>query len=91
MAPEVAGKLVGAFQEANARNEAVERIKNDLTDRELEVLRLIATCATNAEVAQQLVVSEGTVKNHVSNILGRLGLRDRTQAAIFAIENNLFD
>jgi DNA-binding NarL/FixJ family response regulator len=42
-----------------------------------------------AELGQQLVVSEGTVKNHVSSILGRLGLRDRTQAAVFAIENNI--
>jgi DNA-binding NarL/FixJ family response regulator len=55
------------------------------------VLRLLSRGATNAEIAEQLVVSEGTVKNHVSNILGRLGLRDRTQAAICAIENNLFD
>ena len=91
LAPEVAGKLVGAFEEASARTEAAERIKNDLTKRELEVLRLLSTGATNAEIAEQLVVSEGTVKNHVSNILGRLGLRDRTQAAIYAIENNLFD
>ena len=91
LAPEVAGKLVGAFEEVSARTEAAERIKHDLTDRELEMLRLLTTDATNAEIAEQLVVSEGTVKNHVSNIFGRLGLRDRTQAAIFAIENNLFN
>ena len=59
----------------------------DLTDREVEVLRLIAKGATNREIAEQLVISEGTVKNHISNILSRLGLRDRTQAAIFAREN----
>jgi DNA-binding NarL/FixJ family response regulator len=79
------------FEEVSARTEAAERIKHDLTDRELEMLRLLTTDATNAEIAEQLVVSEGTVKNHVSNIFGRLGLRDRTQAAIFAIENNLFN
>ncbi|WP_315789347.1 response regulator transcription factor [Fischerella sp. JS2] len=56
----------------------------DLTPREKEVLRLIATGATNKEIAQQLYISEGTVKNHVTNILNRLNLRDRTQAAIFA-------
>ena len=61
----------------------------DLTNREVEVLRLIARGATNREVAQQLVISEGTVKNHISNILGRLGLRDRTQAAIYAREHGL--
>lgn len=61
----------------------------DLTNREVEVLRLIARGATNREVALQLVISEGTVKNHISNILGRLGLRDRTQAAIYAREHGL--
>lgn len=59
----------------------------DLTGREVEVLRLIAKGATNREIAEQLVISEGTVKNHISNILSRLGLRDRTQAAIYAREN----
>ena len=57
--------------------------------REIEVLRLIANGATNREIAEQLVISEGTVKNHVSNILNHLGLRDRTQAAIYARENGL--
>ena len=60
-----------------------------LTEREIEVLRLIANGATNREIAEQLVISEGTVKNHVSNILNHLGLRDRTQAAIYARENGL--
>ncbi len=59
----------------------------DLTGREVEVLRLIARGATNREIAEKLVISEGTVKNHISNILSRLGLRDRTQAAIYAREN----
>jgi DNA-binding NarL/FixJ family response regulator len=57
------------------------------TGREVEVLRLIAKGSTNREIAEQLVISEGTVKNHISNILSRLGLRDRTQAAIYAREN----
>jgi len=61
----------------------------DLTDRELEVLRLIATGATNREIAEELVISEGTVKNHISSILGRLNLRDRTQAAIYARDHGL--
>ncbi|MBW4468744.1 MAG: response regulator transcription factor [Pegethrix bostrychoides GSE-TBD4-15B] len=56
----------------------------ELTPREKEVLRLIAQGASNREIAQQLYISEGTVKNHVTSVLGRLSLRDRTQAAIFA-------
>ena len=69
---------------------APSSLKNaGLTDREIEVLRLIAQGATNREIAEQLVISEGTVKNHISNILGRLGLRDRTQAAIYAREQAL--
>lgn len=60
-----------------------------LTNREIEILRLIAAGATNREVADQLVISEGTVKNHLSNIFGRLGLRDRTQAVMYARERGL--
>jgi DNA-binding NarL/FixJ family response regulator len=60
-----------------------------ITAREIEVLRLIAVGATNKEIARRLIISEGTVKNHISNILSRLGLRDRTQAAIYARENGL--
>jgi DNA-binding NarL/FixJ family response regulator len=60
-----------------------------LTNREIEVLRLIATGATNREVADALVISEGTVKNHLSNIFSRLGLRDRTQAVMYAREHGL--
>ena len=56
----------------------------ELTPRELEVLKSIAVGANNREIAQQLYISEGTVKNHVTNILNRLNLRDRTQAAILA-------
>ncbi|WP_018680961.1 response regulator [Actinokineospora enzanensis] len=61
-----------------------------LTERETEILRLIARGATNREIAGRLYLSEGTVKNHVSRILGRLGLRDRTQAAIHARDRGLF-
>jgi DNA-binding NarL/FixJ family response regulator len=57
---------------------------NELTPRELEVLKLIAKGESNREIAQKLYISEGTVKNHVTNLLNRLNLRDRTQAAIFA-------
>jgi len=88
LAPEVAGKLVGNLNIVN-QSKTLEPAEIDLTKRELEVLNLIARGATNREIAEQLFVSEGTVKNHVSNILNRLGLRDRMQAALFAVEHGL--
>lgn len=60
-----------------------------LTSRETEVLRMVAAGATNREIAARLYLSEGTVKNHISRILSRLGLRDRTQAAIYARDHDL--
>ncbi|MBO3742091.1 response regulator [Actinoplanes flavus] len=81
----VVRRLVSALD----RGEPVATPRTDLTEREHAVLRLIARGATNREIAAQLYVSEGTVKNHVSHILARLGLRDRTQAAIYARDHGL--
>lgn len=91
LAPSVAGKLIGRLQAGPARmqHDGAAPVEHDLTNRELDVLRLLATGATNREIAQQLSVSEGTVKNHVSNILSRLGLRDRVQAALYAHDHHL--
>jgi NarL family two-component system response regulator LiaR len=62
-----------------------------LTTRELEVIRLVGQGKSNREIADGLVISEKTAKTHVSNILGKLGLEDRTQMAIYAIRNGLVD
>jgi DNA-binding NarL/FixJ family response regulator len=92
LAPTVAGKLVGQIPSESGDTPQKTRETQtsfDLTERELEVLGLLATGASNREIAEQLFVSEGTIKNHVSSILSRLGLRDRLQAALFAHEHGL--
>ncbi len=62
-----------------------------LTGRELEVLRLVARGRSNREIAQELFISEKTVKTHVSNILGKLHLEQRTQLVVYAIKNKLVE
>ncbi len=91
LAPSVAGRLVNLHNEKEkpvVRGENAEQIAN-LTPRELDVLKLIAEGLTNKEIAQTLFLSEGTVKNIVSNIFTCLGTRDRVQTAIIAIRNGL--
>ena len=75
---------------AHARQEAAHRGERDpLTERELEILQLIVDGRTNKEIAQALFISEKTVKNHVTNILRKLDLSDRTQAAVYAIRTGI--
>jgi DNA-binding NarL/FixJ family response regulator len=84
--PSVAAKVVAEFTRLadapHARARANQALIEPLSDRELEILRLVATGASNKEIAATLVIAEGTVKNHITNILGKLGVRDRTQAAL---------
>jgi DNA-binding NarL/FixJ family response regulator len=85
LGPGIIKKLLTQFPPNSATTETTPPANlAELTPREKDVLRLIAGGANNREIAQQLYISEGTVKNHVTNILNRLNLRDRTQAAIFA-------
>ncbi|PNG97553.1 response regulator [Streptomyces malaysiensis] len=91
LAPNITKRLIGEFSRVTAaapRAPLRDRV-GDLTERETEVLTLIAQGLSNAEIAARLVVAEQTVKTHVSRILFKLGLRDRTQAAVFAYETGL--
>jgi two-component system, NarL family, response regulator LiaR len=84
--PHVASRVI---QEMQNVQEARPEVLTYLTERELEVLRLIAAGLTNAAIAEQLIISERTVKKHVSNILSKLQLMDRTQAAVLAWQEGL--
>lgn len=89
--PSVAAKVVAEFARLadmpapNAQASLVE----PLSERELEILEQIASGSSNKEIAQKLYITEGTVKNHVTNILGKLGVRDRTRAVLRALDLGL--
>jgi DNA-binding NarL/FixJ family response regulator len=92
LAPAITKRLIGEF--ARQRRRSVDPAQGSgalstLTPRETEVLRLMAGGRSNPEIAQRLVVTEETVKTHVSRILSKLGLRDRTQAVVAAYESGL--
>jgi DNA-binding NarL/FixJ family response regulator len=84
--PRVASRII---QEVREFKPALPAAFGDLTERELDVLRLIAKGKSNATIAGELVLSEKTVKGHVSNILSKLHIADRTQAAAFAWQQGL--
>lgn len=85
--PGVAGKLLQ--QVAGQQSQPASLLTKKLTDREADVLHLLAKGMTNAEIAAALSLSEGTVRNHVSAILDKLGVSDRTQAAVVAIRHGI--
>lgn len=84
--PEVTGKIMNRMREKPA-----DHLHNQLTERENEILLLIAQGKTNQEIAEQLFIALKTVKVHVSNILGKLEVSDRTQAVIYAFKHNLVE
>jgi DNA-binding NarL/FixJ family response regulator len=88
--PEIARKLMSAVAaEETSSNRAATDTPERLTEREHEVLTLISEGLNNREIAEKLFISEKTVKTHVSSILGKLGVADRTQAAIYALRYGL--
>ncbi len=81
MSPDIASKLMGELQ----RKSNLPPTDEPLTEREMDVLKLVAQGMTNQGIADQLVISEGTVRTHVSNILSKLHIANRTQAALYAL------
>jgi NarL family two-component system response regulator LiaR len=85
MSPDIAGKLVRELQ----RTSDLSPTEEPLTRREMDVLRLVAQGLTNQEIAETLIIGVGTVRTHVSNILAKLHLANRTQAALYALREGL--
>lgn len=90
LAPEVTRRLIDRFVSAARPGDPPRELEN-LTPRELDVLKLLARGRSNAEIAADLYVSEGTVKTHVARVLDKLDLRDRTQAVVYAYENRVVE
>jgi DNA-binding NarL/FixJ family response regulator len=85
--PAVAGKVLGEI--TSLKKKPAAAITGKLTERELEVLRWLARGLTNEDIAKKLFLSEGTVRNHIGSLVDKLGVSDRTQAAILAIQHGL--
>lgn len=91
--PSITAKVVSEFSKISkpVRKQKDELIPDPLSPREIEILKIVATGASNREIAEQLFISEGTVKNHLSSILSKLGVRDRMQAILRAKEYGIID
>lgn len=88
LAPSIALKLIQEIKPTAEKNDAANKVQS-LTDREVEVLGSVAQGLTNLEIADKLAISERTVRNHVGNILNKLHLANRTQAALYALRHGL--
>ena len=84
-----AGAIAYILKDIRGENGEAQPLFTDLTDRETDVLKLIANGLTNSQIAEKLVISENTVKGHVSNILSKLHLADRTKLAVYAWQQGI--
>jgi two-component system, NarL family, response regulator LiaR len=89
ISPTIAAKMLQRIRAGSAVPEAAETVRTELSEREIEVLKLIAGGKNNAEIASDLYVSSKTVKNHISNILTKLQISNRIQAAVYAVKSGL--
>jgi DNA-binding NarL/FixJ family response regulator len=89
ISPQIAAKLLQRLRIQRADEAAARAIQTELSERELDVLRLIASGKDNAEIARQLYISPKTVKNHISNILMKLQIENRIQAAVYAVRSGI--
>ena len=89
ISPQIAAKLLQHLRSRSTDEAAAATIRAELSDRELEVLRLIANGKDNAEIARELFISPKTVKNHISNILMKLQIHNRIQAAVYAVRSGI--
>jgi len=89
ISPAIAAKVLQRVRASTTSPQAAETIKSELSVREIEVLKLIANGKDNAQIAGELVISPKTVKNHISNILMKLQIENRIQAAVFAVRSGL--
>jgi DNA-binding NarL/FixJ family response regulator len=89
ISPTIASKVLQRVRATTADTDIAETIQTELSDRELEVLKLIANGKDNAQIAAELVISPKTVKNHISNILMKLQMQNRIQAAVYAVRSGL--
>jgi DNA-binding NarL/FixJ family response regulator len=89
ISPTIAGKVLERVRAATASPDAAEAIRAELSDREIEVLKLLANGKDNAQIAADLHISPKTVKNHISNILMKLQIENRIQAAVYAVRSGI--
>jgi DNA-binding NarL/FixJ family response regulator len=89
ISPQIAAKMLQLLRAQQSDSDAAETIRAELSDREIQVLKLIANGKDNAEIARQLFISPKTVKNHISNILMKLQIENRIQAAVYAVRSGI--
>ena len=90
---QIAGYIFDVLKNTESSKEETRKKAEDynITERERNVLKLVADGLSNSEIAEQLIISQNTVKNHIASIISKLAVKDRTQIAVFALKNNLLD